>query len=108
MTETVSRSASAGMNRPGRASARGQGPAGGWIDLVSSTTSRRSLWPAPSTHSRLRNRRWQDRVLGSADMRTRSRSSFQAAAIIPAVRSLLRPRAQRPGGGLCTTVLSSL
>jgi hypothetical protein len=51
MNETVSRSASAGMNRPGRASARGQGPAGGWIDLVSSTTSRRSLWPAPSTHS---------------------------------------------------------
>ena len=49
MTETVSRSASAGMNRPGRASARGQGPAGGWIDLVSSTTSRRSSENSPST-----------------------------------------------------------
>jgi hypothetical protein len=63
---------------------------------------------AVGRNARLRNRRWQDRVLSSADMRTRSRSSFQAAAIILAVRSVLRPRAQRPGGGLCTTVLSTL
>src|SRR5215208_5756085 len=45
-------------------------------------------WLSFSALRRLRNRRWQDRVLGSADIRTRSRSSFQAAAIIPAVRSL--------------------
>ena len=41
-------------------------------------------------------------------MPTRAPFSSQAAAGISVARLPLRPRAQRPGGGLCATVFRSL